>query len=141
MADENFTQVQVDEQIENAKTKWTENEYNPLVTERDDLLQHKPKDLTDDEKAFQTKQQGLWGKEVNLSLKENGLEQFADVIKVADEEELNQVVTSLTKIKNDMKVQSGYVPKDKAKDDEYSNFEKNKDTKNMISSKLAGLFK
>jgi len=24
MADENFTQVQVDEQIENAKTKWTE---------------------------------------------------------------------------------------------------------------------
>jgi len=116
-------------------------ELNPLVTERDDLLQHKPKDLTDDEKAFQTKQQGLWGKEVNLSLKENGLEQFADVIKVADEDELNQVVTSLTKIKNDMKVESGYVPKDKAKDDEYSNFEKNKDTKNMISSKLAGLFK
>ena len=141
MADENFTQVQVDEQIENAKTKWTESELNPLVTERDDLLQHKPKDLTDDEKAFQTKQQGLWGKEVNLLLKENGLEQFADVIKVADEDELNQVVTSLTKIKNDMKVESGYVPKDKAKDDEYSNFEKNKDTKNMISSKLAGLFK
>ena len=141
MADENFTQLQVDEQIENAKTKWTEQELNPLVTERDDLLQHKPKDLTDDEKAFETKQQGLWGKEVNLSLKENGLEQFADVIKVADEEELNQVVTSLTKIKNDMKVQSGYVPKDKAKDDEYSNFEKNKDTKNMISSKLANIFK
>ena len=141
MADENFTQLQVDEQIENAKTKWTEQELNPLVTERDDLLQHKPKDLTDDEKAFETKQQGLWGKEVNLSLKENGLEQFADVIKVADEDELNQVVTSLTKIKNDMKVESGYVPKDKAKDDEYSNFEKNKDTKNMISSKLAGLFK
>ena len=141
MADENFTQLQVDEQIENAKTKWTESELNPLVTERDDLLQHKPKDLTDEEKAFQTKQQGLWGKEVNLSLKENGLEQFADVIKVADEDELNQVVTSLTKIKNDMKVESGYVPKDKAKDDEYSNFEKNKDTKNMISSKLAGLFK
>jgi len=69
MADENFTQVQVDEQIENAKTKWTESELNPLVTERDDLLQHKPKDLTDDEKAFETKQQGLWGKEVNLSLK------------------------------------------------------------------------
>ena len=141
MAEENFTQLQVDEQIENAKTKWTEKELNPLVTERDELVQNKPKDLTDDEKAFETKQQGLWGKEVNLSLKENGLEQFADVVKVADEEELNKVVTSLTKIKNDMKVQSGYVPKDKAKDDEYSNFEKNKDTKNMISSKLAGLFK
>ncbi|MFD2638425.1 hypothetical protein [Piscibacillus salipiscarius] len=141
MAEENtFTQEQVDEAIQNAKTEWTEQELDPIVTERDELLQYKPKELTEEEKALAEKEQNLFKREVNATLKENGLEQFADVVKVQDEEELNQAVKSLNQIVNDIKTSVGYVPQDHATDDEYSKFEKDKDTKGMIGTKLTKLF-
>jgi len=137
----NFTQEQVDEAINNAKNEWIENELNPVVNERDDLLQHKPKEQTDEEKAIAEKEQDLWKKEVNISLKENGLEQFASIIKVNDEDELKETVKQLSQIKNDIKVENGYVPKEHAKEDEYSKYEKENDVSGMIGTKLSKLFK
>lgn len=137
---EQFTQEQVQEQIEQAKTQWKEQELNPIVAERDDLLQYKPKDLTDEEKAMQQKQQELFNKEIGLELKAAGLEQFKDVIKVNDSEELQSTIKALGKIMNDIKLSTGYIPKDKAKDDEYSKFEKDGNVQGMIATKLSKLF-
>lgn len=141
MSDNTFTQEQLDQAIQIAKKEWIEKEYNPLVQERDELLQFKPKDLSDDEIALQTKQAELWSKEVNLSLKENGLDKFASIVKVSNEDELKEVVTTLNTFINDLKVEMGYKPNDHKQNDPYSQFEKNKDTKGMIGSKLANLFK
>jgi molecular chaperone GrpE len=136
-----FTQEQLDEQLTTARTQWETDVLNPIQSERDELLQYKPKELSDEEKALQTKQQELFSKEVSLTLKENGLEQFASILKVSNEEELKEVVESLKSVVNEIKVNSGYVPNDHRQNDKYSQFEKNKDTKNMIGSKLANLFK
>lgn len=135
-----FTQEQLDEAITNAKNEWIEKEYNPIVAERDDLLQYKPKELSDGEKALAAKQQELFTKEIQLELKSAGLDQFASIVKVADSDELKEVVQSLTKIVNDIKVSNGYVPNDHKKENEYDAFASKKDTKGMISTKLSKLF-
>lgn len=141
MAEEiSFTQDQLDEAIQNAKNDWIEKEFNPIAQERDELLQYKPKDLSDEEKAIQAKQQELFNKEISLTLKENGLEEFASIVRVGDTTELEQVVKTLTQIVNDIKVSTGYVPKDNAQQNEYDVFASKKDTQGMIATKLSKLF-
>ncbi|MFB7303553.1 hypothetical protein [Heyndrickxia sporothermodurans] len=135
-----FTQEQLDEAITNAKNEWVEKELNPIIAERDGLLQFKPKDLTDEEKAIQTKQKELFDKEVTLTLKENGLEQFASIVKVRDTEELKTVINSLTGIVNQIKIDNGYVPNDHKQQNEYDVFASKKDTQGMIATKLSKLF-
>ncbi|MCM3719169.1 hypothetical protein [Fictibacillus phosphorivorans] len=136
-----FSQEQLDEAVTNAKTQWETEVLNPIQSERDELLQYKPMELSEDEVKLQTKQQELFSKEVALTLKENGLEKFASIVKVSNEDELKEVVEELTSVVNDYKVEMGYKPTDHKQNDKYSQFEKNKDTKNMIGSKLANLFK
>lgn len=141
MAEEiSFTQEQLDEAITNAKNEWVEKELNPIVTERDELLQFKPKDLTEEEKAIQTKQQELFDKEVSLELKSAGLEQFSSIVKVGDSEELKTVIESLTSIVNDIKVSLGYIPDNHKQQNEYDTFAQKNDTKGMIATKLSKLF-
>ncbi|MDA6111504.1 hypothetical protein OSJ99_25315, partial [Escherichia coli] len=79
---------QLDEAIQNAKNEWVEKEFNPVVAERDELLQFKPKELSDEEKAMQTKQQELFHKEVSLEIKSAGLEKFAEFFNVQKIEDL-----------------------------------------------------
>jgi len=86
------------------------------------------------------KEQELFQKQIHLTLKENGLEKFADVVKVSNEDELKDVIKKLTNIVNEIKIESGYVPSDHAKTDEYSVYEKKKDVAGMISAKLSKLF-
>ncbi|ETI68130.1 hypothetical protein [Neobacillus vireti] len=140
MSEVTFTQEQLLEEITKAKNEWLEKEYNPIVQERDGLLQYKPKELSDEEKAIQTKQEELWKKEVSLSLKENGLEQFASIINISNEDELKVVVNSLTQIVNDIKVATGYVPSNHKNQNEYDVFASKGDTKGMIATKLSKLF-
>lgn len=83
----------------------------------------------------------LFQREVKSSLKDAGLEAFEEVINVENHKDLETVMTKLTKIMNDMKIENSYQPTDNAKQDAYSIHTKNKDTKNMIGSKLANLFK
>lgn len=136
-----FTEEQVNQMIENAKKEWIEKELNPIIAERDELLQYKPKELSDEEKALQQKEQELFKKEVELELKSAGLEQFKDVIKVENEKELQETIKTLTKIVNEIKMSTGYIPKDNLKDDEYNFYAKKGDTKGMIATKLSKLFK
>ncbi|WP_025729540.1 hypothetical protein [Heyndrickxia ginsengihumi] len=142
MAEEiSFTQEQLDEALVNAKNEWVEKELNPIITERDELLQFKPKDLTDEEKAIKTKQQELFDKEVSLTLKEHGLEQFAGVVKVENEDELKETVKALNGIVNQIKIDLGYIPDNHKQQNEYDTFAQKNDTKGMIATKLSNLFK
>ncbi|KQL53098.1 hypothetical protein AN964_05955 [Heyndrickxia shackletonii] len=139
MAEEiSFTQEQLDEAITNAKNEWVEKELNPIVAERDNLLQFKPKDLSDEEKAIQTKQQELIDKEIQLELKSAGLEQFAGVVKVTNTDELKTVIESLNTIVNDIKVSLGYIPDNHKQVTAYDQAKQNGNTKGMIKS-LFGL--
>lgn len=142
MAEEiSFTQEQLDEALTNAKNEWVEKELNPIIAERDDLLQFKPKDLSDEEKQFKAKQKELFDKEVSLTLKEHGLQQFASIVKVENEDELKETVKALNGIVNQLKIDLGYVPNEHRQQNEYDLFAQKKDTKGMISTKLANLFK
>ena len=93
------------------------------------------------QKEIEAKQQELWQKQVQLTLRENGLEKFADIVQVSNEDELNDVVKKLSQIVNEIKVETGYVPSDHAKTDEYSKYEKEKNAAGMIAVKLSKLFK
>lgn len=142
MAEEiSFTQEQLDEAIQNAKNEWVENELNPIVAERDGLLQFKPKDLSDEEKAIKTKQQELFDKEVSLTLKEHGLEKFASIVKVSNEDELKETVKALNGIVNQIKIDLGYIPDNHKQQNEYDTFAQKNDTKGMIATKLSKLFR
>jgi len=92
------------------------------------------------QKEIEAKQNELWQKQVQLTLKENGLEKFADIVKVSNEDELSDVVKKLTTIVNEIKIESGYIPADHAKTDEYSKYEKEKNVAGMIGAKLSKLF-
>lgn len=92
------------------------------------------------QKEIEAKQNELWQKQVQLTLKENGLEKFADIVKVSNEDELSDVVKKLTTIVNEIKIETGYIPADHAKTDEYSKYEKEKNVAGMIAVKLSKLF-
>jgi len=138
MAEEQtFTQ----EQVNALKNEWIENEFNPLKTQFEELQAKLPKDKTDEEKALEQKQADLWQKEVELELKSNGLSDFAPFISAKDEEDLKGKIEQLNKIVAGLKIDSSYKPDDHKQTNEYDTFEKNKDTKGMIGTKLANLFK
>lgn len=92
------------------------------------------------QKEIEAKQQELFQKQVQLTLRENGLEKFADIVRVSNEDELKDVVKKLTAIVNEIKIQTGYIPADHAKTDEYSKYEKEKNAAGMIAVKLSKLF-
>ncbi|MCC3645826.1 hypothetical protein JGK52_03890 [Cytobacillus oceanisediminis] len=140
MEEISFTQEQLDEAIQNAKNEWVEKEFNPVVAERDELLQFKPKELSDEEKAMQTKQQELFQKEVSLELKSAGLEKFAEFFNVEKIEDLQPQIEKFQGLLNEIKVEMGYVPADHKKQNEYDVFATKGDTKGMIATKLSKLF-
>lgn len=90
---------------------------------------------------YEQKEVELFQREVTFTLKQNDLEAFASIVKVDSHEELEATVDALKAIVNDIKMSAGYVPKEIAKQEEYNIHVKNKDTKSMIGSKLANLFK
>lgn len=83
----------------------------------------------------------LFQQKVEFELQKNGLEKFVDLINPKDETELRETIEKLNLIVNDIKVANSYVPKDNAKADEYNVALQKGDTKKMIGSKLANLFK
>lgn len=138
---DNFTQEQVNEMIESAKKEWVEKEFKPIQTELEEVKSKLPKTLTDEEKALQTKQNELFQKEVNLTLKEKGLDKFADFFNVENLEDLQPKIEKFQNTLKELKLDNSYKPNDHKNTDEYSKFEKEKNTTGMIASKLSDLFK
>ena len=86
------------------------------------------------QKEIEAKQNELWQKQVQLTLKENGLEKFADIVKVSNEDELKDVVKKLSQIVNEIKIETGYVPSDHKQMTAYEQAKKQGNTKNMIKA-------
>lgn len=138
---DNFTQEQVNEMLEIAKKEWLEKELIPIQSELEEVKSKLPKTLTEEEKALQTKQQELFQKEVNLTLKEKGLDKFADFFNVEKIEDLQVKIEKFQTTLKELKLDNSYKPNDHKNTDEYSKFEKEKNTTGMIASKLSDLFK
>jgi molecular chaperone GrpE len=133
-----FTQEQVNELLQQEKTKWESDVLNPLQQE---LLQYMPVEKSDAEKALELKQAELWQKEVSLTLKSEGLVAFSDFFNANDSDELSAKVTKFKQIINDMKIDNSYKPSEHKSTDKYSQHEKSGNVVGMIETKLASLFK
>lgn len=96
-----------------------------------------------EEVALKEKATELWNKEVQLELKNAGLEDFAEFISVEEgnSEQLKSKIQKLQEVLGKRELSTGYVPQNHRQTDKYSLAEKNKDTKSMIGSKLSKLFK
>ncbi|PEP74091.1 xanthine phosphoribosyltransferase [Bacillus pseudomycoides] len=127
---------QTEEVVEN-KT-YSKEEVDALQEQIDELSQYKPKELTDDEIKIQQKLEAIWKREVSQTLKEEGVEVFADFINVSvdDTETLNNQITKLKEIIGQLELANGYKPTNHKQVDGYSIAKKNKDAKSMISQKL-----
>ncbi|WP_433771726.1 xanthine phosphoribosyltransferase [Bacillus wiedmannii] len=117
---------------------YSQEEVDALHKQIDELSQYKPKELTDDEIKIQQKLESIWKREVAQTLKEEGVEVFADFINVSvdDTETLNNQITKLKEIIGQLELANGYKPTNHKQVDGYSIAKKNKDTKSMISQKL-----
>ncbi|WP_241739379.1 hypothetical protein [Anoxybacillus flavithermus] len=147
MSDEKVTQTettqeqqQQDQQQQDQQQTVDMKTYLDLVAKMEKMEQMLSQEA-EKQKEIEAKQQELWQKQVQLTLQENNLEKFADIVKVSNEDELKDVVKKLTAIVNEIKIETGYIPADHAKTDEYSKYEKEKNAAGMIAVKLSKLFK
>lgn len=141
MENETLTQEQVNELIQSERGKWEEEFLNPLQSQVEELSQYKPKELSDDEKAIQQKQQELFQKEISLELKSAGLEDFAEFFNVDKVDDLKVKIDKFNKILNAKKIDNSFKPNDHQSTDKYSAYMKEKNTTGMISQKLSNIFK
>ncbi|MEH7043001.1 xanthine phosphoribosyltransferase [Bacillus cereus] len=135
--EETVEETQQTEEIVENKT-YSQEEVDALHNQIEELSQYKPKELTDDEIKIQQKLEAIWQREVSQTLKEEGIEVFADFINVSvdDTEALNNQITKLKEIIGQLELANGYKPTNHRQVDGYSIAKKNKDTKSMISQKL-----
>ena len=76
----------------------------------------------------------MFQKDVQFTLKESGLEKFASIVKVENEEELKEVVGTLSQIVTDIKISTGYVPAEHKQVTSYDQAKQQGNTKGMIKS-------
>ncbi|MCD4642283.1 xanthine phosphoribosyltransferase [Bacillus mycoides] len=135
--EETVEETQQNEEVVEEKT-YSQEEVDVLQEQIDELSQYKPKELTDDEIKIQQKLESIWQREVAQTLKEEGVEVFADFINVSvdDTETLSNQITRLKEIIGQLELANGYKPTNHKQVDGYSVAKKNKDTKSMISQKL-----
>ncbi|MEB2264151.1 hypothetical protein LAV77_04995 [Priestia megaterium] len=132
---EENTQQQQEENVETVAKA----EYDAMVAERDELLQYKPEELTDEEVKAQQDREAFEKEKLEFAIEKAGLSEFAEFIN--DQEEIEAFQGLVKKIQDNVKKELAYKPENHKQTDEYSQFAQKGDTKGMIGSKLAGLFK
>lgn len=122
-------------------------EYDKILAENEnlkaqveELIKYKPKEKSDAEKALEEKERALFQKEVELTLKEHGLEDFKDLIKVNSIDELNTTIEGLKKVLDARKLGNSYKPTDHKNTDAYFKYANEKNPVGMIGVKLSKLF-
>ncbi|WP_136606452.1 hypothetical protein [Paenibacillus dokdonensis] len=133
-------QAYIDQMLSDSKATWETEILTPLMTERNDLLQYKPVEKSDSEKALEQREQELFKKELSIELKASGLEDFADFINVGKVDELKSKIEALNKILEARKVNTSYVPDDHKQTSAYDQAASKNDVTGMISAKLSKLF-
>lgn len=117
---------------------YTQADIDALQAKVDELSQYKPKELTEDETKTQQKLESIWVREVNQTLKEEGLEIFTEFIKadVDDTDTLQSQIAKLKEIVGSLELSNGYQPSNHKPVDAYSIAKKNRDSASMIRNKL-----
>ncbi|GIP51817.1 hypothetical protein [Paenibacillus vini] len=130
----------VEQQIAEAKAQWESDILNPVLSERDDLLQYKPIEKSVAEKAIEQRERELFKKELSIELKANGLEDFAEFIQVSNMDELKTKMEALNTVLEARKVNTAFVPGDRKQTNPYEQAAKNNDVVGMIGAKINKLF-
>lgn len=134
-------EVETNEQVETeAHQTVSKADYDALKAQLEELQGKIPKEPTDAEINLKKREKELFDKEVNLTLKENGFEQFAPLIKVQNKDELDNAIKLLQEIYKQNKVNSSYIPSGSTSTTEYEEAQNKKDAQGMISAKLSKLF-
>lgn len=107
----------------------------------DDLVSTIPKVPTEQELALLEREQVLFDKEVSFTLREQGFEAFAPILKVTNQEELDNAIQVLKEIHNQQQVKNSYIPLTKTDKTEYEKAVQKKDVNGMITTKFANFFK
>ena len=128
-----------DSQVETVEEKtYTQADIDTLQAQIDDLIQYKPEVQSEAEIKLQKKAETLWNKQVDLELKEHGLEVFKDFIRVDvdDIDALNKQISKLKEIVGVLELSNSYQPTNHKPVDAYSIAKKNRNSIDMISAKL-----
>ncbi|MED4619395.1 xanthine phosphoribosyltransferase [Priestia megaterium] len=126
-------------QVEESEEKtYTQADIDNLQAKIDELIQYKPEEVNDAEIKLQEKAETLWNKQVDLDLKEHGLEVFKDFIRadVDDTDALQKQITKLKEIVGVLELSNSYQPTNYKPVDAYSIAKKNRNSIDMISAKL-----
>ncbi|HDR7414086.1 TPA: xanthine phosphoribosyltransferase [Bacillus toyonensis] len=130
--------VDVESKDELQDKVYTQADIDKLQSQIDELNQYKPEEKSEAEIKLQEKAETLWQKQVDLELKEQGLEVFKDFIKadVDDTDALQKQISKLKEIVGALELSNSYQPTNHKPVDAYSLAKKSKDAKSMISAKL-----
>ena len=144
----NFNEEQQDqiEKIVQAETDRVRTKYSDQIKELENKIEKlTPQEKTEEEKQIEQKQNDLWQKEINLTLKEHGLEDFGEFVFANNEEELNNKVEQLKGImqekEQEKEIGNSFQPEERKTNNEYTEAESKGDVQKMIGSKLSNIFK
>ncbi|WP_409174839.1 hypothetical protein [Brevibacillus fortis] len=135
-----YTEDEVNGLIQSAKDEWTNTELEPLQQQIKELEQFKPVQKTDAEIALEQKSKELFEKEKTLTLKEAGLQEFAEFFEVGNIDDLQSKIEQFNKILASKSLDNTYKPESHKTSDKYSIAEKKGDTVSMIGSKMSKIF-
>ncbi|WP_110932373.1 hypothetical protein [Paenibacillus bouchesdurhonensis] len=139
-----YTQEQVQEQVNQAITEakqaWEKDILNPVITERDNLMQYKPVELSEEQKQIKQLKADLMQAKAVAALRDADLDDFVDFLNVENEEELQVKIDKLSKVINDRKLNNRYIPSEHRQTGAYSNAQSKGDTVGMIQAKFQKLF-
>lgn len=117
---------------------YTQADIDALQVQIDELSKYKPQEKTEAEIQAEAKQSEMWQEIFNLTFEKEGLEAFAELIRVdvGDKESLQSQITKLKEIVGAMEISNGYQPSNHKPVDGFSIAKKNKDSIGMIKNKL-----
>ncbi|MBA9084586.1 hypothetical protein FHR92_001043 [Fontibacillus solani] len=134
-------QAHVEELIADAKSEWETSVLSPLTAERDELLQYKPKQETDEQKEIARLKAELNHQKLVSKLKESNLDDFIDLVNFNDDEtEAQKKIEKLNSLLEQRKLNNLYEPDNKRPTTAYDQSAAKGDTVGMLQSKLSKLF-
>ncbi|WP_435921286.1 hypothetical protein [Paenibacillus sp. DYY-L-2] len=132
-----FTEEQqqhINELIADQKATWEAEQLAPVIAERDELLEFKPKEETEQEKTIKELQAELKHQKLVSSLEKAGLIDFMDFVGVGDDEEVQAKIDKLNAVLETRKLSNNYVPDNHKQKNAFDHARSTGDTVGMIKA-------
>jgi hypothetical protein len=130
---------EVQQFIDAEKAKWQEEYLNPVIAERDSLLQLKPKEESEQEKEIARLKAELRHAKVVAKLKDAKLDDFIDLINF-DDDDVDDRIAKLSDVLQARQLNNNYIPDQHRQTSKYEQAASQNDTVGMIGAKLSKLF-